>query len=515
MTESITTPAAAAAIVAASEDAIVGLTPDGVVTSCNAAATRVYGFAPAELIGSSFDRVVPPELQGAERRRLEHAARGERLPAVDTARIHRDGGRVVVSSSVFPIPDAHGQVTTFGLIERDVTQQRALEAELLQAKRMETVGRLARGAAQEANNINTTILGLVDFVAARIADDPTAWRDLDEIRKQARRGSRLARHILAFASRSPAPAGPADVSDSLRSMESLLRRLVSERVRVELDLVSGPTLVAAETGQLELIVFELVMRACDVLGSRGTITISTRTRSVDADALPAPDGVATGEYVAIAVRAVPGTSDMPASFFTDLASTAGEATSAESLGRRISESTMSLAMVSSVLQRVGGYLLGDRPGEPVTVLLPALPNASKTEPRRRAAMESATEETILLVEDDDSVRDVIARALRSSGFGVLEARDGDDALNAAAGHAAPIHLVISDVVMPNMDGRELYDRLRSWYPNIRFLFMSGYASGAIGTRELRGPVTEFLPKPFTVDSLDAVVRSLLERRDSQ
>lgn len=503
MAESITTPAAAAEIVAASEDAIIALTADGLVSSWNPAAEGIYGFDAAAMVGSPFDRLVPPELRAAEQRRLERAASGERLPMTDTTRVHRDGTRVVVSSSLFPIRDVRGRVTTIGIIERDVTRHRALEAELLQAKRVETVGRLARGAAQEVNNINTTILGLVDFVAARVADDPSVWRDLDEIRKQARRGSRLARHILSFSNRPTTTSSPTDVNDSLGSMESLLRRLVSERVDVVLDLVGAPTLAAAETSQVELVLFELVMRACDMLGAYGTIIITTRAASIEADSLPAPAGVPSGNYVEIAVRPVRAKSEVSSPAYTDLVASDG-----------LDAGAMSLAMVSSVLQRVGGFLAADSRDGTMTVFLPATERSLDAQPHRRQAVAAAADETILLVEDEDAVRDVIGRALRSHGFHVLEARDGDDALTIGASHAAPIHLVISDVVMPHMDGRELFDRLRSWYPNIRFLFVSGYASGAIGTRELRSEMTEFLPKPFTTDTLHAVVRTLLDRRRS-
>jgi PAS domain S-box-containing protein len=175
------------AIVESSDDAVIGLTLAGIVTSWNAAAHRLYGYSASEMIGQDMTCVLADELRDAERQFIADVAAGGHVGNVDTPRVRRDGERIVVSLSIFPIRDATGQPQAIATIERDVTAQRALEAQLLPAKRTEAMGRIAGGMAQELNNINTAILGLVEFIAQDLPADSSSRDDLDEIAKQARR----------------------------------------------------------------------------------------------------------------------------------------------------------------------------------------------------------------------------------------------------------------------------------------------------------------------------------------
>lgn len=487
--------AAIAEILAQLDDAVFVLAADGTIASCNAAAGAIYGFTATEVTGESFARIVPPELHEIELRRVTRAATGERTRTACTPRLRADGTRIIVSSMVVPIRDEGQSVVAIAAIERDITRDHALAAELLQAKRFETVGRLASGTAQEINNINTAILGLVDFVAKHVAHDPGAWADLDEIGKQVRRASRLARQLLTFGERRGGHR-PVDINEMLRATAPLLQCLVSERVRIQCELEPGDLLVLADEGQLEIVVCELTKRVADTLCGSGRLHVATQRVGIDADALPAPAGVPTGEYARITIRGIRG----------DAAATP---TNEPSLNNSTESNALSLATVSSVLLGLNGHLCrGELPGE-VMVYVPAARVPTTTGVVFRG--DAPASETILLVEDEPAVRDVVARALRAHGFHVLEAADGEDALSAAQAYNAPIHLVISDVIMPKMDGRALFEQLRSWYPNLRFLFVSGYASGAIGTAELRGPATDFLAKPFNGELLYVTVRALLDR----
>jgi two-component system cell cycle sensor histidine kinase/response regulator CckA len=499
MSEPLYDAASAAEIVASSGDAILGVGPDGIIMEWNPAAEAVYGYTAAEAIGQPFRYLVPIELHDIERRRFARAANGERTRVAAAPRIRRDGVRVLVASSMFPIRDERQAIVGVGVIDRDVTRERAMEAELLEAKRMETLGRLARGVAHEVNDINTTILGLADFVAKRVANDPAAWEDLDEIRKQARRASRLARHLLAFGTRPATRRGYVDINASLRGMESLLQSVVSERVRIESELAAGELLITADENQLEVMLFELALCVSEAVRGRGRIRIATQFVHVDADVLPVPAGVPPGDYVCVAMRG-------------------REANAAVAEGNTLlrQESSefgmLSLTVVSSVLDAMHGHLvLGEARGQ-ARVYLPAVGLPPRTAAPRRE--DDVPGETILLVEDEAAVRDVIGRALREHGFYVLEARDGEHALDVAEAHGAPIHLVISDVIMPKMDGCALFQRLRTWYPHLRFLFVSGYTSGALGAAELRGETADFLAKPFSAEALYATVRALLDRTAS-
>lgn len=494
-----------AAIVESSDDAIIGLTLAGVVTSWNPAAERSYGYNAAEMIGQRLTRVVPSELHDAERRFVENVAAGGRMGNVDTSRLRRDGGRLVVSLSLFPITDAAGRTQAIAAIERDVTAQRALEAQLLQAKRTEAVGRLAGGVAQEFNNINTAILGLVEFVAQDLPPESTAQQDLNEIAKQALRGSGLARTLLAFSARQQKITRAVSVDESLTLLEPLLQRLVGERGRLTLELSLGTIRVHADQSELELVLFELVLNASDAIGERGTISIATRLKVAHDGAAGTLVGMPNGEYAEIVVRDS-GSGDGKAG------DTLGFDTASTTTGER-GHVGLGLAMAYGLVQQLGGYVAVSSPepaGTEVCIFLPAIQPAEAIELPAVDARTLGGNETILVVEDEPPVRNVVTRGLRAHGYNVIEAQNGEDALAVADAYGAPIHLVISDVVMPQMDGRALFERLRNWYPRIRFLFVSGYTRGVIAGDELSESATGFLAKPFRIEELCVQVRRLLD-----
>lgn len=492
---------AAQTVVELLDDAVVELTPDGVVTACNTGATRLYGSTDAMALGDSFFRIVPDELLEVERRRMALAASGEVARASDSVRLGA-GGALTVSSTMFPIRDDHGRVTAVGVIERDVTQQRALESKLLEATRLETVGRIAGGAAQEFNNINTVILSLATFLSQRIADLPDALADLRDIRAQAIRGAQLASHLLAFGSRRDRGLEPVRLNDCVRSVAPLAQRLVGERIWLTTELDSSDALTMADSSQLELIVFELVLRASNDLPGGGNIEIATRCVAVDDMAVPAPASVPTGEYVQLSIKtsrsryagatSVPPTADDVVPEFREFG----------------------MAMIVSLAARFGGRVVTQPAQEgsaaETAIYLPIARQDGAAPVATAVDYDAGAGETILLVEDDPAVRSVMARALRARGHEVLEAQHGEDALAVAGAHAAPINLVVTDVVMPHMDGPALFDELRRWYPGLRVLFVSGYTRGTL-TQERCDDATDFLAKPFTMDLLCETAERLLAR----
>lgn len=507
MLESMVSPAAAAALIGWSDDAIIGLTLEGIVTSWNAGAERMYGYTAAEMVGYRIHRLVPHELQEAERHRVERAARGDGVRAWDAPRVCRDGSRLIVSSSCFPIRDDRYRITAVGVIERDVTKDRAIEAELFEAKRMEVLARLSVGAAHEFNNINTAILGFANRLSER-QTDAASRADVDGIVQQAVRASHVSHHLLAFSDRTSWVPERASINDTLRSMEPLLQRLLGERVWLALSLDSGNTAVRAPMNDLELLIFEMVMKAGDAIGGQGTIALSAFETVVDENVFPAPAGVPSGRFIEIELRANAGGEDAGDSPLSSVASGAADFEACR------------MGMIANAARRVGAHVvttaaLCDAANDHVISLFIPAALAEGVTPAGATDAIGASDETILLVEDDDAVRDITNRVLSSQGYTVLQARDGEDALSVAEAHAAPIDLVVSDVVMPHMDGRVLFDRLRGWYPGIRFLFVSGYTRGAVEADQLRGPVTDFLAKPFTVAELSSRVRRLLDRPSRQ
>jgi PAS domain S-box-containing protein len=500
-----------AAIVEFSDDAIIGLTLDGVVTSWNAAAERMYGYSAEEMIGQDTARIVPADVYAAEQQVfLTVADGGPRVESSDTSRVRRDGAHLVVSRSLFSIEDSDRRTIALAAIERDVTRQRSLETRTLKAKGTEAVGRLAGGVADEFNNINTTILALVEFIGQDLTEASRAREDLDEIAKQAVRGSRLARHLLAISGRETVAAHELSVDDALRDLEPLLRRLVGERGRLTLDLVRDGSCVNADESQLELVMFELVINASDAIGDGGSIAISTNLTVVDETSVSSPAGVPHGTYVQIIVReSGPGVRDGVRD--TDADDIAPPSTT---LSDR-TDAGLGLAVAHGIVRHLGGFVTFTSVlplRNDVSVFLPIVKATSMTaDSARDGKANLGGTETILVVDDEEPVRKVISRGLRSHGYNVIEAQHGEDALVVAGAFGAPIHLVVSDVVMPQMDGRALFERLRTWYPHIRFLFVSGYTRGVITGDELEGSATAFLAKPFGLEQLCEQVRGLLDQ----
>jgi CheY-like chemotaxis protein/anti-sigma regulatory factor (Ser/Thr protein kinase) len=280
---------------------------------------------------------------------------------------------------------------------------------------------------------------------------------------------------------------------------------VGERGRLTLDLSLAGARVHADQSQLELVLFELVLNASDAIGEHGAISITTRRKIVDEAGPGIPSSVPNGDYAEIVVR--------------DSGSATSEAGYA--LGFDSSYTTtgehghigLGLAMAYGLVQQLGGYVVVSSPppsGTEVCIFLRAI---HATEVDESPAVDPQTligNETILVVEDEQPVRNVVTRGLRAHGYNVIEAKHGEDALAVAEAYGAPIHLVLSDVVMPQMDGRALFERMRTWYPRIRFLFVSGYTRGVIAEEELSGSATGFLAKPFRIEELCVQVRRLLD-----
>jgi len=384
--------------------------------------------------------------------------------------------------------------------------QNQFSSQLLQARRLEGTGQLAGGIAHEFNNILTAIIALAEFAARDVAPGSAAREDIDEIRKEATKGARLVRHLLAFGRRQMARPELLHIGTIFQEVEPLLQRLVGERVLLSTDVAENLPLVEVDRAQLELVLLELVSNGADAMEAGGTLGVAVRPVVGSGDS--AYQG-RSGSFVEITVRdtgrgidpAVRGKMLEP--FFT----TKGE-----------THSGLGLSMVTSVAREYGGSFTIDS-GELGTIarlLLPVSAKSPVTADYTLAARAEPGNETILVVEDEVSVRTVICRSLRGRGYNVLEAKNGEDALLVAERHSAPIHLVVTDVVMPEMGGTELFHHLRRWYPTMRILFISGYARGSIPPEAFEGGEgAGFLAKPFTLEQLSAEVHRIISRPRSQ
>ncbi len=419
----------------------------------------------------------------------------------------KDGSPLTVSLSVGPLHDSAGRVTGLLSVAADLTEVRQLEMQYRQAQKMEVVGRLAGGIAHDFNNLLTAILGTTTLLMESLDPGSPASLDAAEIAKTARRAAGLTQQLLAFSRRQMLTPRVLDVNALVLNLEVMLRRLIGADVALHTRLAPAPAVVRADPGQLEQAIVNLVVNARDAMPSGGTVTVETATVELDPSYVEMHAPAQPGSYVRLGVSDTGVGMDAAtrAHLFEPFFTT-------KEPGRGTG---LGLATVYGIVKQSGGYIWAySEPGHGTTfkIYLPhvgAPPEALEAGGAATPASALRGSETILVVEDEENVRRYTRRALEGLGYTVLVASDGPEALRLAAAHARPIHLLLADVVMPGMNGREVARHLSARRPEMRVLYMSGYAADVVLQQGLLEPTLAILQKPFTPDVLALKVREVL------
>jgi PAS domain S-box-containing protein len=466
---------------------------DGMLLEMNRAGLDLIGaHALADVKGRSVIELVHAD----DRQKFldAHHAAAEGSPGrLEFGIVARDGGQRRVDSHMVPFDLSEGaQVHRVVLsVTSDVTERRQLESRLRQSQRLEAVGLLAGGIAHDFNNLLTAIGGYTDFVLETFPGADSRKEDLQEVAKAAKRGAALTRQLLAVSRRQILQPTVLDVNGMVSDIQNLLRRTIPENIRLQLELSSALEPVRADRGQLEQVLLNLAINAGDAMPDGGLLRLATETVDVDdADARRRPP-MPVGRYVRLIVSDS-GTGMSPETqahifepFFTT--KPRGKGTG---LGR---------ATVYGIIKQSDGFIwLDSQVGRGTTfeIYLPAVQEAiDRTGTAAPVQQVTGGSQTILLAEDDGAVRRLARDVLARHGYEVLEARDGDEALAVARQHAGAIDLLVSDVVMPGISGRDLADRLREYRPGIRVLYTSGYTENIIMRTGFDGELT-LLAKPF-------------------
>jgi CheY-like chemotaxis protein len=380
-----------------------------------------------------------------------------------------------------------------------------MQLQLQQSQRLESLGQLAGGIAHDFNNLLAVILGYASFIERRAPDGSDDERDVGEIRKAGERATRLTHQLLAFARRETVRPRVLDLTGVVLEMEQLLRRTLGEHVELETALAADLWPIMADYGQLEQVLVNLAINARDAMPGGGTLTLDTENVDADDAYVSARAGLAPGRYVRLRV------SDTGTGMTPDVAARAFEpffTTKPKGQG-----TGLGLATIYGIVTGAGGHVqIYSEPGlgTTFTVLLPAtdapMPElADRREPRRGHG------ETILVVEDEAAMLEVTRRLLEGGGYEVLTARGGEGALRIAAGHPGEIHLLLTDVVMPGMLGKEVAVKVSELRPGIPVLYMSGYAQAVIGPMGDLSAGHTILDKPFTEAALFERVADALSR----
>jgi PAS domain S-box-containing protein len=472
--------------------------------SANAALARILGYdSPAELFGLDMARDVYAD--PAQRQRLvERDTYTDReYDDVEATWKRKDGRRVTVQLSVRAVRDPSGALEYYETFVRDVTEQRRLETQLIQAQKMEAVGRLAGGVAHDFNNLLTVILSYCDLLLEELpADDPDR-EDLEQIRKAAVGASSLTRQLLAFSRQQVLEPRVLDVNAVVASTEKLLTRLLGEDISLASTLAVGLGSVKVDPGQLEQIIMNLAVNARDAMPRGGRLTIETANVEMDEAYVRGHPLAHAGRYVMLAMSDTGIGMDAVTQarifepFFTTKESGKGTG--------------LGLATVYGIVKQSGGFIWVYSEPDHGTSFKIYFPRVDEPVARPVAEPELVGgTETVLVVEDVAAVRTVTRAMLERQGYKVLEAPDGATALRLVEKHRGTIHLLLTDVVMPELSGRQLADRLIERHRGMKILYMSGYTDDAIVRHGVIQEGIAYLQKPFTPDGLARKVRAVLD-----
>ena len=488
-------------------DLVCITTAEGNFQYVNKAWNELIGYSEQELRRLRFEDVVHPdslELYRAIRRRVEA---GQVVDRVELVLLTSNGAPVTLDGNLSATSSDGGPPMIRG-IYRDITERKRVEEQLRRAERMQSAGRLAGGVAHEVNNMMTGVLGFSHFLLKSLGQDDPRRAEVQEIIKAGTRAADVTKQLLAFTRQQILRPEPLEINAVLARMERLLRRSLGEEHQLIFSLAPDTGLIRADSAQFEQVLVNLLLNARDAMNGAGRVTIATAPVALD-DVYALRHGeiaIPPGDYVLLSVSDTGcGMDPMVQSrifepFFTTKPT--GQGTG------------LGLSTVYGIVKQSGGFIWAYSEPDHGSTFKIYLPRAASGEtiPEERVTgtLPSGGNETILVVEDEEMVRSLSCRGLRSLGYTVLEATNGTQALRLIAESSPPIHLVVSDVVMPEMGGRELGQRLSLLEPTLPILYMSGYTGEDVVRRGLLEAGAPFLQKPFSTEALARKTREMLD-----
>jgi two-component system, cell cycle sensor histidine kinase and response regulator CckA len=486
--------------------AVISLDREARVLQWNPAAERIFGWSSAEVVGKPL-----PTVPDEERREFEAILdgdwKGESRSDLKLRRLRKDGKLIDVSLWTAALRDRKGQIVASLRLFADVTDRMRLEEQFRQAQKMEAIGRLAGGVAHDFNNILTVIGGFCDVVLDAIPHEDPVVSDLVEIKKAADRAASLTRQLLIFSRRQILSPKILDLNALIRDMQKMLARILGEDVDLRLALAESLGQIEADPGQIEQVLLNLAINARDAMPNGGQLLIEAKNAALDAAYIDVHFEAKVGEYVLLSF------SDNGVGMDTQTKSHVFEpffTTKTEGKG-----TGLGLATIYGIVKQSRGFIaVFSEPGKGTTfkIYFPRFdksPASGKTGAARTVSLTGT--ETVLLAEDEVTLRVLAERVLRKSGYRVLSARDGAEAIRLLDSHDGPFHLLVTDVVMPQAGGRQVAEHALRRFPELKVLYISGYTDDAVVLNGVLEAEVAFLQKPFSPDALLRKVRELLHR----
>jgi len=488
-----------AAIVDSVDDAIFGQDLDGTILSWNAGAERIYGYSANEIVGKSVRTLVPPDRAGEAERILETIAGGERVERFETIRRTRDDRMIDVALTVSSIRDGGGQIVGAASVARDISERSRFAHESQRADRLEVASRLARGIARELVDLVTAIQGHASLVLEDLAEDPRTGRSAEAVRRATERAAEVAHQLLALSGDQVMSPRALDLNQAIAASIRLFGEVAGRSSTVELELDPLIPDVEVDPDQLDHVLVGLIAASRDRMRTGGRVTLATRAGTSGAGT---PDVVLT-----VHDNGIPIPAEELDEIFEPFHAREGSG-----------DGNLWLATAHGILVQSGGSIRATSGpgGTTFTVRLPAIGTAPVQEAPKTVEPLPKGTEWVLVVDDEDGVREFIERALVRLGYHVTAASSGEEALERVRGYfAEPIDLLITDVVLPGISGPELAAALGASRPSMPVLYVSGYASDVTAFHGLPGLAAHVLAKPFGMDSLVRRVRTILDERPNR
>lgn len=478
------------------------------IVDWNHAAERIFGYDKAEILGTGppFEKILPPKAREQTDDILSRIRRGDMSAHSVNENLTKDGRTIICEWFNTPLVTEEGEFDGLLCLAQDVTERKSLEEQLRHAQKMEAVGQLAGGVAHDFNNLLTVIICYGELLLESIQPDDPGRVFLQEIRKAAERSAALTRQLLSFSRKQIQDLKVLDLNEIVHETENMLNRIIGEDVELLAELEAPLDRIKVDAGQLDQVILNLVVNARDAMPAGGQLTIETRNVELDEAYAKAHPGVLPGHYVLLAVTDTgTGMSDeikqrLFEPFFTTKAPGRGTG--------------LGLPVVHGIVKQSGGHIEVEsepKRGSTFKIYFPRfIATGSSSNLQRGDSNAPRGTETILLVEDEAIVRALSRRVLQGCGYTVLEAGTGDEALRLFREHSGPIHLLLTDVVMPGTGGRDLAEVLAPLHPGIKVLYVSGYTDDAVLRHGVSREQINFLQKPFTPVTLATKIREVLE-----
>jgi two-component system cell cycle sensor histidine kinase/response regulator CckA len=492
-----------AAVVDHTDDAIIGLTPEGQVTAWNRGAQRLFGYTAEEMLGEPSSILADDSEHGQQKSGLDRIRHGEGGIYYEARRLHKDGHRIDVSFNIAPIHDGAGTVIGVSLVARDITaakeaaeRQRELQERTNQAQRMESLGKLAGGVAHDFNNILAIIANYTDFAIEASTGNPDVEADLTQVRTATQRAGNLTRQLLTFTRADAIQPQNIDLNVAVAEVNGMLERTIGQHITLITKPSPKPLTVHADPGQLQQVLLNLAINARDAMPEGGTLVLEVNTATLDGDELDMQPPLGAGTYARLLV------SDTGTGISAEVAEHIFEpfyTTKPRGKG-----TGLGLATVYGIITEAGGSInLYSESGIGTTfrLYLPIVttagtPAGAATRPQRPP---TGGGQTILVVEDEPDLARIVTRILSKAGYRVVTAHSGPAALEMFQRHGCDA--VLTDVIMPEMSGRRLVELLHRQRPDLPVLYMSGYSNGLLGAAGGLDDGVTFVEKPFTANDI--------------